>query len=121
MMKLICCFVFSAIALLADVTGKWSGTGKGSTPDGEQNISVSLELTQKGSDVTGTVGAGGSGDRVSISGGTVSGDTLTFKVPTDEATYDVTLTIKEDTMTGEATTTRGDTKLVIKLELKRDS
>lgn len=121
MTKLICCFVISAVALFADVTGKWSGTAKGSTPNGDQTVTVTLELKQTGDSITGTVGAGDSGDRVSISDAMMDGDVLKFKVASDEATYDVTVTVKENTMTGEATTSRGDTKLTMKLELKRDS
>src|SRR5260370_15153653 len=103
MTKLICCFVLSAIALFADVTGKWSGTGKGTTPDGEQNINVILDLKQAGSEVTGTVGTGEGGDRFSITGGALDGDVLTFKVIPDDVTYVVTLTVKDDKMSGEAT------------------
>ena len=121
MTKLICCFVLSAIALFADVTGKWSGSGKGNTGDGENNIAVSLELKQDGSQVTGTVGSGEGGDRYSITSGTLEGDVLTFKVTPDDVTYVVTLTVKDDKMTGEATANRGETKLTIKLELKKDS
>lgn len=121
MKKLICCFVLSAIALFADVTGKWSGTGKGTTPDGDQNIAVNLELKQAGSEVTGTAGTGEGSDRYSVTSGTLEGDVLTFKVTPEDVTYSVTLTVKDDKMTGEATVNHGETKFTIKLELKRDS
>src|ERR1700681_3833554 len=118
MTRLICCFVLSAIALFADVTGKWSGTGKGNTGDGDHNIAVNLELKQDGSQVTGTVGASEADDRYSIINGPGDGDVLTFKVSPDDVTYVVTLTVKDDKMTGEATASTGETKLTNKLELK---
>jgi len=121
MTKLICCFVLSAIALFADVTGKWSGTGKAATSDGDnQVITVNLELKQSGQEVTGTAGTGESADRYTANG-TIDGDVLTLKVLTDDITYVVTLNVKDDKMTGEANAERGGSKITIKLELKRDS
>ena len=122
MTRLICCFVLSVVALFADVTGKWSGTGKGPTPDGEDHaITVNLDLKQNGNEVTGTVGSGESNDRYAIMNGVLEGDVLTFKVTPSDLTYDVTLTVKDDKMTGEATATQGSSKFTIKVELKRES
>ena len=121
MTKFLCCFVLSAIALFADVSGKWSGTGTGLTPDGDHSMNISLDLKQSGSDVTGTVGSSESGDRFSISGGAIKDDVLTFQVPTDDATYEVTLKVDGDKMSGEATTKRGESKFTLKIQLKRDS
>lgn len=121
MTRLICCFIFSALALLADVTGKWSGTGKGPGPDGESHeMNVNLELKQTGNDVTGTAGTAESADRYTATG-TLDGDVLTLKVVTDEITYVVTLNVKENTMSGEAKAEQGGNKIVIKLDLKKDS
>lgn len=121
MTKLICCFVLSAIALFADVTGKWSGTGKGTGPDGDSHeMTVNLELKQTGQDITGTAGTGESADRFTATG-TLDGDVLTLKVQTDELVYIVTLSVKDDKMTGEANADAGGNKVKIKLELKRDS
>ena len=121
MRKLICCFVLSAVALFADVTGKWSGTGKGTGPDGEgHEMTVNLELKQTGQDVTGTAGTGESADRFTATG-TMDGDVLTLKVLTDDVTYTVTLNVKDDKMTGDANAEQGGAKITIKLQLKRDS
>jgi|ERR1051326_5778954 hypothetical protein len=121
MTKLICCFALSAIALFADVTGKWSGTGKGSTPDGGQHMmTVILELKQNGQEVTGTAGTGESTDRYTATG-TLDGDVLTLKVMADEVTYVLTLNVKDDRMTGEASGERGGSKMTLKLDLKRQS
>ena len=121
MTKLLCCFVLSAVALFGDVTGKWSGTGNGATPDGDHSMSLSLELKQTGSDVTGTVGSSESGDSFSIAGGTIKDNVLTFQVSTDNGTYDVNLKVDGDKMSGEASTKAGDHKFTLKIELKRDS
>ena len=121
MSKLILCFLLSAVALFADVTGKWSGTGKATTSDGDaQVMTVSLELKQSGDAVTGTVTTGQSADRFTAKG-TLAGDVLTLQVETDDATYSVTLTVKEDTMTGEATADQGGAKIKVKVDLKRES
>ncbi|MGA2598684.1 MAG: hypothetical protein ABSH09_17040 [Bryobacteraceae bacterium] len=121
MSKLILCFLLSAIALFADVTGKWSGTGKHPTSDGGAEVmTVSLELKQSGDDVTGVATTGQSEDRYSAKG-TLAGDVLTLQVDTGDDTYTVTVTVKEDTMTGEATTEHDGAKVKVKLDLKRGS
>lgn len=121
MKRLICCFVLSAVALFADVTGKWSGTGKATSTDGDtQVMTLSMELKQNGNDITGTVMTGDSGDRYSLAG-TVNGDVLNLKVETDQATYVVTLTLKEDHLTGEATADHGGAKVTVKLDFKREA
>lgn len=121
MRKLVCCFLLSAIALFADVTGKWSGTGKAATSDGDAEVmTVSLELKQTGNDVSGTAGTGQSDERYTAKG-TLDGDVLKLQVETGDATYSVTLTVKEDTMTGEATADQGGAKIKVKLNLKRES
>ena len=121
MKRLICCFVLSAVALFADVTGKWSGTGKATSPDGDtQMLTLSMELKQTGNDITGTVMTGDSGDRYSLSG-TVDGDVLNLKVETDQATYLVKLTLKEDHLTGDATADHDGAKVTVKLDFKREA
>jgi len=119
MTRLICCFALSAIALFADVTGKWTGTGKSTGGDGDaHNMALVMELKQTGNDITGTVTTGESGDQYALAG-MLDGDVLNFKVQADDATYVVKLTVKEDTMTGEANASRGDAKMTIKLDFKR--
>jgi hypothetical protein len=121
MLKLFCCFVLSAIALFADVTGKWTGTGKADTSDGDaQVMTVNLDLKQTGNEVTGTVSTGESSDRFSAKG-TLDGDVLTMKVETDQATYNVTLTVSDDHMAGQANAEQGGAKVHVKLDFKRVS
>lgn len=121
MTKLLCCFVFSAIALLADVTGTWSGTGKGTTSDGDtQTMVLTMELKQTGNEITGAVITHESGDRYTLAG-TIDGDSLNFKVQANETTYVVKLTVKDDRMTGEANAEQGAAKVNVKLEFKRGS
>lgn len=122
MSKLICCFLLTAIALFADVTGKWTGTGSAASSDGDnQTLAVTLDLKQTGKEVTGTVTNGDSGEQYTIKNGTVDGDTLKMDVLTGETTYGVTLTIKEDQMTGEAVGDNGGAKVTVKLNFKRQS
>ena len=119
MTRLIFCFALSAIALFADVTGKWTGTGNSTGGDGDaHSMNIMMELKQTGNDVTGSVMTGESGDRYNLAG-TLDGDVLNFKVEADDATYVVKLTVKEDRMTGEANGGRGDAKMTIKLDFKR--
>jgi hypothetical protein len=122
MKKLIACFLLSAIALFADVTGKWSGSGKAATSDGDADvIPLTLELTQNGKDVTGYVVTGASGERYQIKNGALDGDSLKMDVVTDSATYRVTLTVDGDQMKGEAAGEHDGAKVTVKLELKRES
>src|ERR1700692_351352 len=94
MTRLICCFALSAIALFADVTGKWSGTGTCTGGDGDSHsMNLIMELKQTGNDVTGSVTTGDSGDRYNLAG-MLDGDILNFKVEADDATYVVEVTIK---------------------------
>ena len=119
MTRLICCFALSAVALFADVTGKWTGTGKSTGGDGDtHNMALIMELKQTGNDITGTVTSGDSGDQYALAG-VVDGDVLNFKVQANDDTYVVKLTLKEDRMTGEANASRGDVKMTVKLDFKR--
>jgi hypothetical protein len=106
----------SVISLAADVAGRWSGDAKIPSPEGQRTQPVCLILKSEGSTVTGSVGE----DEVEtrpIQNGKLQGDTLTFEVPTDEATYRVTLKLDGDFLTGEAAR-EGQTQ-TIKMSLKR--
>ena len=122
MKKLIVCFLLSAIALFADVTGKWTGTGRAATTDGDNEaLSIVMELKQSGNDITGSVMTGDSGERYSISNGSIDGDALKLDVAANETTYHVSLKVDGDKMTGEATGENNGAKVTVKLEFKRES
>lgn len=65
----------AAVALAADVTGKWSFEQQGR--NGSQTVTMNLKAD--GDKLTGTVSGGRGGD-VEISDGKVDGDNVSFKV-----------------------------------------
>jgi hypothetical protein len=84
---------------MADATGTWNLDVV--TPFGSQ--ALELELTTKGSAVTGAASLGSTS--VPIRDGKVAGDQLTFEVDVSEPmelTLAVKLTIDGDTLTGKA-------------------
>jgi hypothetical protein len=105
------------------VTGKWSGTGKAATSDGDAEVMpLTLELKQTGTEVTGVVIHGGSGDRYTIKNGVLQGDTLKMDVVTDDGSkFGITLTIDGDKMAGEAIGEHDNANVKVKLEFKRES
>ncbi len=122
MKKLIFCLALASATLFADVTGKWTGTVKADTPNADtETFDVTFDLKQSGNDVTGTVKTSSSGDSYAIENGALDGDTLKIQIPTSDATYDLTLTVDGDHMTGQAKVDHGGTKVTLKLDLKKQS
>ena len=117
MMKLIVCIALSCVALLADVTGKWTGTYTLSTPDGAQKTTAFRDRKQDGNDVSGTAGTD---SPMTIKNGKIDGNTLRFEVPTDQVTYRVTLTVDGDSMSGTAAVGQEGHGAGGKLDFKRD-
>ena len=75
------CF-FAALAMIADISGKWSGTFN--APDGNQYpLTYSFKLD--GSSLTGTLDAGGM--TVPIDSGMVKDDAVSFTVNVQGVTY----------------------------------
>ncbi|HEY2019346.1 MAG TPA: hypothetical protein VGH38_37820 [Bryobacteraceae bacterium] len=75
--------LLSALTLLADVTGNWSGAATGRFRDDENRDTsepISLTLKQDGATVTGGLVAPGSRQPIPIQNGTVDGDTVKFDV-----------------------------------------
>ena len=74
--------VFAAIAVIADLSGKWTGTFN--APDGNQYpLIYSFKLD--GGNLTGTLDAGGMS--VPIDSGMVKGDDVSFSVNVQGVTY----------------------------------
>lgn len=119
MKKLICCFVLSAVALMADVTGKWSGSFT-HEENGESHAETAYAvLKQAGNDITGTAGPTAE-QQFPIKKGVIAGSKITLEVGVDEGVFHVTLTVNGNTMTGEVQGEGPDgQKMVAKLELKR--
>jgi hypothetical protein len=64
-----------------DLTGKWTGTMTRSAPDGTtQTIDFMFDLTQKGKELTGTVGPNAERQWKLEKGGTVDGTKVKFQV-----------------------------------------
>ena len=80
-LALICCFLV-AVAITADLTGKWTGILK--TPDGNE-LTVTYNFKVEGDKLTGT--AESPAGVVTIDDGTVTGDTFKFKVTVDGNDY----------------------------------
>ena len=72
---LVCCFMICLAAVIADLTGKWSGDIK--TPDG-QEITLTYNLKVDGDKITGTGESQGS--TVNIDEGKLTGNNITFKI-----------------------------------------
>ena len=120
MKKLICCFVLSAVALLADVTGKWSGSFTHDEGGESKTETAYASLTQKGNEITGTAGPSAE-QQFPIKKGSIAGNKLTLEVQADEGVFNVVLTVTGDHMMGEVTGQDGQgNKLIAKLDLKRE-
>jgi hypothetical protein len=78
---LICCFMV-CFAIVADITGKWSGTIV--TPDG-QDIPVSYTFKVDGEKLTGT--ADSPQGSITIDDGKIKGDDFSFKVTVSGTDY----------------------------------
>jgi hypothetical protein len=89
---LICCFMV-CLAVVADITGKWSGTIV--TPDG-QDIAVTYNFKVDGSKLTGT--ADSPQGTVPIDDGKIDGDKFSFKVTVSGADYPHTGKIYADSL-----------------------
>jgi len=124
MRKLLCCVLFSALALgAAELTGKWSGSFDITTPDGETKADTAyMDLKEKSGEVTGT--AGPAVDKQwTLRKGKLDGQKLTFELPTDDGKlliFDLTFdgTAIQGTCAGKGD---GGEKMSAKLNLKRTS
>ena len=76
---LVCCFMICLAAVVADLSGKWTGNVK--TPDGEE-ATLTYNIKVDGDKLTGT--AESNGNVVSIDSGKIKENDFTFKVTTTE-------------------------------------
>ena len=106
MKTLACVLLLVAFAAFAygdtDVTGKWTGSFQITRSSGESNDSTALlMLTQKGGEITGTAGPN-EDKQLSIKGGKIEGDKITFEVSDNGHTIKFALMVAGDKMSGEA-------------------
>lgn len=83
--KLLCCLMFSVLALgAAELTGKWSGSFDITNSNGETEADTAyMSLKQDGGEVTGTAGPN-TEKQMAIQKGKLEGQKLTFEVRMDD-------------------------------------
>ena len=105
-----------AIAVPADVTGRWAGTLTAERPDGSTHQdSVLLILEQKGSSLTGTIG-GHENDRHPITKGTIDGNRVSIQATSanGERQFQLELTLDADEMKGTLTSGERKAQIAVK-------
>lgn len=95
--------LFASLAIAdVNVTGKWTGSFKITTGDGDSKDSTALlVLTQNGSDITGSVGPN-EGEQHTITKGKIDGDKVTLLIEEDGAAIKFDLVATADHITGSA-------------------
>ena len=114
--------IFSAFALMADATGKWSGTVSGvfRAADGDKSQPLFVVMKQDGAALTGSIGPDEK-TQIPIQKGAAEGDRLKFEVVQgDKGTLYFDLKSTADEIKGEAQFKKfeGD-ETTFKVELKR--
>jgi len=94
----------TGLSLAAGIAGKWEL--RGTSASGEE-ARVQLVLTESDGKHSGTLLV--EGESVPVQGLTVAGEEVTFKIPTDEATYTVKVTLKNDAAEGTYSVSDGRT------------
>lgn len=120
MTRIVCCLLLCVAGLLADVTGKWSGSFDITGPDGETKADTAvLNLKQDGGKITGT--AGPSEDKqFEIKTGKIDGDKIALEVVIEDGgvlTFD--LALAADHIKGDVKGQMGDEKMTAKLDVTR--
>jgi len=120
MTRFVCCLLLSAIALLADVTGKWSGSFDISGPDGQSKADTAfLNLKQDGKNLTGTAGPNES-EQMAIRAGKIDGDKITFEVAMENGpVIKFDLALAGEHIKGTATGEADGQKMSAKLDVTR--
>lgn len=119
MNKLPLSLILCAGALLADVSGKWSGSFDVTGPDGEsKQARAYMVLKQDGNAITGT--AGESEDhQFQIRTGVIDENRITMEVEADGPVIKFDLVLDGDHIRGTAKGEREGKKLEAKLDLTR--
>jgi len=81
-LALVCCFMV-CFAIIADLSGKWTGNVKG--PDGS-DIALTYVFKVDGDKLTGTVEQPGDAEPAKLDSGKVVGNNITFSVTTGDGT-----------------------------------
>jgi len=118
--RIFVCFLLvvavAAIAMAADVTGKWTGSF---TPENDESHSALLVLKQDGAVITGTAGPDES-QQFPIQTGKIDGNKVVLEVsPSEGAVYHLELVLDGDHMKGDLTAKRDDGTMTAKLDISR--
>ena len=120
MKRIVCCLLLSVVSLLADVSGKWSGSFDITTPDGETKADTAvLNLKQDGNKITGTAGPNEE-KQFDIKTGKIDGDKIALEVVMEDGgvlTFD--LKLDEDHIKGDVKGQMGDEKMSAKIDVTR--
>lgn len=80
MTRILCCFLLTAMAMFADVSGKWSGSFDVTGPDGQTKSSTAFLVLKQSSDaITGTAGPNEQ-EQFTIKFGKIEGDKIALEV-----------------------------------------
>ena len=116
MTKILAVLLLSAISLLADVSGKWTGSF---TPDGQDAESAVLNLKQAGGTLTGTAGPSDE-QQMAIRSGKVDGDKISFEIALEGGdTIKFELMLAEEHLRGTASGEHEGQKRSAKLDVTR--
>ena len=120
MKRILCFLLLASVSLLADVTGKWSGSFDITGPDGETSANNAfLDLKQTGGDLSGT-GGPNEERQFAISNGKVDGDNLTFEIKAEDGpSLKFELRLQNEHMVGDAKGEMQGMKMSAKLNLTR--
>jgi hypothetical protein len=120
MKRTVCCLLLSVVSLLADVSGKWSGSFDVTGPDGETKADTAfLNLKQDGNKITGTAGPNEE-HQFDIKTGKIDGDKIALEVELEDGnvlTFD--LALAEEHIKGDVKGQMGDQKMTAKLDVTR--
>jgi hypothetical protein len=120
MKRLACCLLLSVASLLADVSGKWSGSFDITGPDGQTKADTAfLSLKQDGGKITGTAGPNEE-KQFAIKSGKIDGDKITMEVEMEDGgVLSFDLALAEDHIKGQVTGHMGDEKMTAKIDVTR--
>jgi hypothetical protein len=118
--RIFVCFLLvvaaAAIAMAADVTGKWTGSF---TPENDEAHTALLVLKQDGAAITGTAGPDES-QQFPIRTGKIDGNKVVLEIsPSEGAIYHLELVLDGDHMKGDLTAKRDDGTMTAKLDVSR--
>lgn len=120
MNRIVCCLLLSMVSLLADVTGKWSGSFDVTGPDGETKADTAvLNLKQDGGNITGTAGPN-EDKQFDIKTGKIDGNKITLEVVMEDGgilSFDLILDAEH--IKGDVKGQMGDEKMSAKLDVTR--